>query len=232
MGDTKMKKLIPLCLLFLSSTVPPPLHPQTHGAPTPDKPTPVMAPVQPPAARPKLIIPPSDQALGKHMQAISGDLFFYPGVVIGKEGRWVGADNFLNIAKAIAIQVNFIKAEGVDISFTQEKFHSIIAAQFEKGGLTTNPESTDIKPPLPFFSLIIMIFPTTDGLAAACQGRLFEQVQVARVQLKDETFQAITWEQTNLVFGPTDEFEKMLTKTVDTLANNFVTRVTAHQNAK
>jgi hypothetical protein len=181
-----------------------------------------------------VIIPPSDKSpfkvpgLGPTGQSASGELFFYPGVVLAKDGRWTGGDNFLNLSKSIAVQVNFIKAEGVDISFTQERFQGLISSIFDKNGLTPNASTS---PPLPFFNLIVMIFPTESGLAAACQGRLFEQVQVSRVHFKDEVFQAITWEQTNLVYGETDEFEKMMNNTVESLVNTFVTRVNAQQSA-
>lgn len=203
-------------------------HPPSSAAPAPAQTT-----TPPPVSYPKIIIPPSDRSmpqmgLGQAGPSASGELFFYPGVVSARDGRWTGGDNFLNLSKSIAVQVNFIKAEGVDIPFAQDKFQGLISSIFDKNGL--NP-SANTSPPLPFFNLIVMIFPTADGLAAACQGRLFEQVQVSRVQLKDEVFQAITWEQTHLVFGAADDFEKMLTNTIESLTNTFVTRVSAHQAA-
>lgn len=176
-------------------------------------------------SRPKVTIAPSEGEMG---QAKAAELFFYPGVVSSRDGRFVGGDNFLNLSKSIAVQVNFIKAEGVNISFTQENFNKLISTLFEKSGIIPDAKTS---PPLPFFNLIVMIFPTESGYAAACQGRLFEQVQVPRVQLKDEVFQAITWEQTHVVFGAADEFEKMLTKTVEGIANTFIVRVAAHQTA-
>lgn len=226
-----MKNIPLLSLLFLPTIAAHATAP-IGGAQTqaPSQPQAPVAPQQ--AGHPKLIIAPSDKASSKFPVnsglSASGELFFYPGVISAKDGRWVGGDNFLNISKSIAVQVNFIKAEGVDISFTQDKFQGIISSIFDQNGLTP---SNSASPPLPFFNLIVMIFPTADGLAAACQGRLFEQVQVSRVQLKDEVFQAITWEQTHLVFSGSDEFEKMLTNTIESLANTFVTRVSAHQAA-
>lgn len=213
--------------------------PATQSAlpPSSAAPAPPQTTTPPPVSYPKVIIPPSERSTSKFsvpglgsmgQGSASGELFFYPGVVSSRDGRWTGGDNFLNLSKSIAVQVNFIKAEGVEISFTQEKFQGLISSLFEKNGL--NPNATT-SPPLPFFNLIVMIFPTADGLAAACQGRLFEQVLVSRVHLKDEVFQAITWEQTHLVFGAAEEFEKMLTNTVESLTNTFVTRVAAHQAA-
>ena len=80
---------------------------------------------------------------------------------------------------------------------------------------------------MPFFNLVVLILPTANGLAAACQGRLFEKVILERVRFREEVFQAITWEQTNLVFGPMDEFESMLTTTIEGIARNFVNRLNA-----
>lgn len=215
MDDAAMKYTLLLPLFFLL------------GATTPPSATP-QKPKEAAPSRPKLIIAPSSKQ-APLAEPISSELFFYPGVVVGREGRWVGGDNFLNISKKIPIQVNFIKAEGVDFSVSQEKIQALVASLFEKGGITPAGDSSDTKPPLPFFSLVILIFPNGDGLAAACQGRLFEQVQVARVQLKDEVFQAITWEQTNLVFGAQDQFEKQLEDTVKELVNTFISRVNAQQ---
>lgn len=227
-----MKKISFLSLMLVPIMTAYAVNPPTPVQPPPSA-TPAPVPTTPPPIpRPKLIIAPSDMSSkfpSNPSQSASGELFFYPGVVSAKDGRWTGGDNFLNLSKSIAVQVNFIKSDSVEISFTQDKFQGLIASIFDKNGLSPNGGSSN--PPLPFFNLIVMIFPTADGLAAACQGRLFEQVQVSRVQLKNEVFQAITWEQTNLVFGAFEDFEKMLTSTVESMANTFVTRVAAHQAA-
>ncbi len=213
-----------------TSTTPAPAPHSAH--PSSAAPAPAQASPPPPAPHPKIIIAPSDTS-PKFTQnpgpSASGQLFFYPGVISAKDGSWVGGDNFVNLSKSIAVQVNFIKAEGVEISFAEDKFQGLISSIFEKNGLIP---SSNTNPPLPFFNLIVMIFSTESGLAAACQGRLFEKVDVSRVALKDEVFQAITWEQTHLTFSPSDEFEKMLTTTVENLTTTFVTRVGAHQSVK
>lgn len=193
-------------------------------ATTPQAPDQKNAPVPP--VRQKIIIPPSKPKL----ESVNGDFFFYPGVVENKGGGWNGADNFLNLSKSIAVQINFIKAEGVDDTFNQEKYLGSVKAAFEKGGLTIGGEGRSGGPPLPFFNIVIMILPTLDGLSAVCQGRLFEEVQLLRMQLKEGVFQAITWEQTHLVYGPKEEFEKLLTEGIESLSATFVTRVKAHQS--
>lgn len=190
----------------------------------PNKPKEIHAPIQSPIpSRPRLIIPPSGRT-SKPDITQTGDWFHFPGAVAARDGRWAGADNLLNISKSIPIQVNFIEAEHVEVAFTAEKLQTAIAEIFEKGGIS--PVS-NASPPLPFFNLVVLIFPTANGLAAACQGRLFEKVNLERVHFREEIFQAITWEQTNLVFGPTADFERMLTATVQAIANNFVNRLNA-----
>lgn len=231
MDDATMKTTLTCLLLSLTAMAQAvPLPMSVHPQKTTDASTTPVIPLPVPAAHPKLIIPPSDKLDGKFPGAMSsaqvGNLFFYPGVL---STSGVGGDNFVNIAKSIPVQVNFIKTESLNIKMTPENAQGLIGTIFERSGITTSSTSN---PPLPFLNMLIMVFSTGEGgLAAACQARLFEQVQVARVQLKDETFQAITWEQTNIIFGPEDEFDKMLTSTLETMANNFVARVMAQQNA-
>lgn len=186
----------------------------------------------PPPVRPKVIIAPSDKSekairppAGEQPQITSGEQFFYPGVI--SKGGGGGQDNFLNLSKSIAVQVNFIKAEGLESPSAPEKFQELIASIFQKGGISPASQGSA----LPFFNMIVMVLPTADGLVAVCQGRLFEQVDVARVQLRNEVFQAITWEQTNIIFGPRENFEKMIADAIEAIANTFVSRVTSQQQA-
>lgn len=217
-----MKKLLPLFLCLTMPAFSAVVIPHSPDASTtPEKPKEMPHPVAPP--RPKLVIAPSSK-MEREPMAPTGDLFYYPGVIAARDGRWMGGDNFVNLSKSIPVQVNFIQSEGVEVTFSKEMFQSKVSQLFEKGGISPMSISN---PPLPFFNLVIMIFPTADGLAAACQGRLFEKVNLDRVRFKDEVFQAITWEQTNLVFGPTEDFERMLTSTVEAIANNFTSRVNA-----
>lgn len=222
-----MKKLLPffLCMTLpvFSAVVLPPSPTTTT---TPEKPKETPHPV--PLSRPKLVIAPLSKVEREEPIAPTGDLFFYPGVIAAREGRWVGGDNFVNLSKAIPVQVNIIQAAGVEISLTKETLQMKVSQIFEKGGLSP---LSNANPPLPFFNLVVMIFPTADGLAASCQGRLFEKVNLDRIHFKDEVFQAITWEQTNVVFGATDEFERMLSTTIEGIANNFISRVNAQSQA-
>lgn len=226
-----MKKILPflLCTLPLfSALVNMPKSPGGSNTPT-TKPTETTHPTQttPQPSRPKLIIPPSEKTVMKTAAAAPiGDLFYYPGVLSPKEGNWVGSDNFVNLSKGIPVQVNFIKSEGAEISFTQEKFQTLITQIFDRGNISS---SSNANPPLPFFNLLVLIFPTEDGLAASCEGRLFEKVSLDRVHFKDEVFQAITWVQSNLVVGSTEEFEGLLTTTIEGIANSFIKRLSAQE---
>lgn len=207
--------------LLLAATVPV-AHPTSQGS---------AQAAPPPPVRPKVIIAPSDKSErairppAGEPQMTSREQFFYPGV-ISKSGEG-GQDNFLNLSKSVAVQVNFIKAEGLESPLSTEKFQELIASIFQKGGISPASQGSA----LPFFNMIIMVLPTADGLVAVCQGRLFEQVDVLRVQLRNEIFQAITWEQTNIIFGPRENFEKMIGDAIEAIANTFVSRVTAQQQA-
>jgi len=172
--------------------------------------------------RPKLIIPPQDKA--KSALPI-GDLYFYPGVMSESNGRWFGTDNFLNLPKTLAVQVNFLKSGEAPLPFSQEKFQSTVMQSLEEKGVHISLEGSGNKPPLPLFNLVILILPAKDGFAASCQGRLLEHVELSRIRLeKGAYFQAITWEQSNLVVGPEEEFERLLSDAIGTIIDNFAKR--------
>lgn len=196
-----------------SHKAPPPLKSPAHPA----EPQPAKAP--PP---PKLIIPPD---MSKRLIP-SGDYFNHPGVIGSRGGQWVGGDNFTNISHSIALQVNIVKPETLETSFKKEDLQTKIADIFTKSGITINTAASEYQPPLPFFNLMILAYPIQDGMVIALQGRLFESVDLKRVILdKNILFQAITWEQTNLVVAPEEEVEKYLQDAVDQIANSFAGRI-------
>lgn len=194
------------------STTPPSTTPQTKAKQGPTSTSTIMKPENAPG------------------QA-SGELFNHPGVVSVKDGRWVGLDNFVNISKSMAIQVNIIKPEGLTLSFDSSTLEDRVLTIFEPAGITRISQGEDGKPPLPFFNIVIVVYPYREGFASACVTRLFEEVRLNRVNLdRGETFQAITWEQTSLAVASKADFEKLLFNTIDGIANNFVKRLASYQN--
>jgi hypothetical protein len=176
--------------------------------------------------RPKLIIPKSDQTIPKG----NLELFNFPGVVVFKNGKWAGSDNFLNISKKFAVQVNFEKPKDLKLSFNESDFQQRLIKALEKSGVEVIQSGTDLTPPLPFFNVVIMIYPTNDGFTALCSGNLYEKVELTRLKLNQgEVFQAITWQQVNLVYAEKENFEDNLNKAFDSLADNFLKRLATYQ---
>lgn len=196
---------------------------QSYKPPPPLKsPPPHVEAPKKPAPPPKLIIPTD---LSKRF-APSGDYFNHPGVVTSKGGQWIGGDNFTNIPHSFALQVNVVKPETLELPIKKEDLHSKIADIFTKSDLTINTSGTEYEPPLPFFNMLILAYPINDGMVVAIQGRLFESVDIKRVILEKNTlFQAVTWEQTNLVVAPEDEVVKYIQDAVEQIAGSFAGRV-------
>lgn len=223
-----MKKLC-LALLMVSScafAASSSTTPSTHQNQQPflKSPPPQPEVKKPPAPPPKLIIPPSFSK----RDIPTGEYFNHPGVIGSKAGQWIGGDNFTNISHSIALQVNIVKPETLEIPFKKEDLTSKITDIFTKSNLTINSSATEFEPPLPFFNMLILAYPVTDGMVVAIQGRLFESVDVKRVILEKNTlFQAVTWEQTNLVVAPEDEVLKYVVDAVEQIANSFAGRVAA-----
>lgn len=222
-----MNKLFLGLLLFSSSafaatsTMSP-----THTSPPPlTSTTPVPEPKKVETHLPRLVIHPSDMPKKSLPQ---GELFYHPGIVTSNKGQWVGGDSFVNISNSISLQVNIVKPEDLQTPFKKEDLIARVTEIFGKAGITINNVGTEFEPPLPFFNLMILIFPVQDGVAAAFQGRLFESVTLKRIVLEKNTlFQAVTWEQTNLIVSPDDEFEKFTFDAVDAIANSFSSRFSA-----
>ena len=160
-----------------------------------------------------------------------GPLFYHPGMIWVQNGQWVGADNFTNISKTMALQVNLIKPGEMPSPVNEETIRSKIAAVFGQSGINLMQGAGDQgMPPLPLFEMQVMIFPVKDGYAAACFSHLFEEAPPRRLRLVEgEIFQAITWQQANLVVSPLEGFEKLLLETVDTIARSFVKRLATYQ---
>lgn len=179
-----------------------------------------------PPKKTNLVIPPKTTSA----PGFSGELFFHPGMLFVKDGKWVESDNFTSLPKSIAIQVNIVKPEDLTVPVEAAKLEAAINTVFSNAGMTRMQSGEQGGPPLPFFSLVIMIYRYKEGFAAANVARLFEQVNLSRLTLDpNQIFQAITWEQTGLVVANPNEFENLLTTTVQGIADNFVKRVATYQ---
>lgn len=213
-----MKKLC-LAFLLISSfalaAFTKPTPPLTSTAPPPE-------PKKKEAPKPKLIIP--SETSKKVIPA--GDYFNHPGLVGSKNGQWIGEDNFTNISHAIALQVNIVKPETLVLPFKKDDLQSKIADIFTKSGITINTAASESEPPLPFFNMMVLAYPINDGVVIAVQGRLFESVELKRVILdKNTLFQAVTWEQTNLIVAPEEDIQKLSMNAIEQIASSFSGRI-------
>ena len=157
--------------------------------------------------------------------ADDGRFYPNPGIVAQRGGAWVGSDHLYNLTNQIDILVEIFKPENVDIPITEEMLRSRVADIFKKGGITPIAELIAGKPPLPFFHVLVMIYPIEKGYVAYCEGRLFENVNLDRIRLDDLTLlQGITWESQNLIVSPTNQIGEQINNSVDEIAETFVER--------
>lgn len=179
--------------------------------------------------RPKLIIPKGDQ----EPQELPEKLFYYPGVVTLKGGAFVGGDNFVNIGQEISLQIDLITPDGVDTKELLASMQKAADEAFMKDGLTPSHGKEPSSPPLPFFSILVLVHPVKEGYAAMIAGRLFEKVSLDRVRLdQGDTFQAITWEQINLVVSAKEDFDSLVLKGEKSLLDNFLRRLSSQRERK
>lgn len=219
--------------VFIAAMTTPEVHKSDSGTP--------QAP-----ARPKQTLEkPSElmRPIVKQTPNAPAPLFPYPGVISYKDGRWQGGDNFVNLERGFPIQVTIVKPADLTSPVTEAAVQSKIEAIFSSNNITFSstapttsfavPTVTPSSTPLPFFNMMILLYPIKDGIIAGCQGRFFEDVKPTRFDLtrfkldNDTFFQAITWEHSNLVVAPKEEMESVIMNAVANIANNFAKRVSS-----
>lgn len=160
---------------------------------------------------------------------------FYPnpGIVAQRGGGWVGSDHLYNLTDHISIVTEIFKPEKLTLSITEKQIHDQVADEFKKGGITPDATNKPGQPLLPFFHLLVMIYPIEKGYVVYCEGRLFEKINLERVRLDDLTaMQGITWESQNLIITPKDDLETHLDKSVDEIVKTFVERFRFYKDIK
>lgn len=162
-----------------------------------------------------------------------GRFYPNPGIVANRNGSWVGSDHLYNLTDKIDIVVEIFKPESVDIPITNGMIRERVAEIFKNGGITPIAEVSEEGPPLPFFHVLVMIYPLDKGYVAFCEGRLFEKVNIDRIRLDEQTLlQGITWESQNLILSPKRELESQLNKSIEDLAETFVERYNFYENIR
>lgn len=161
---------------------------------------------------------------------LGADKFYYPypGDIVNEGGTWKGVDHLANIGQNMPLQVDLLVPSDLTVSFTDKEILDVLEKEFTEAGFTNAPSP---KGEFYFFSLMVLVYPINDGLAATVQGRLFEEVQVKRTLIaKDHKLQAETWDQSVLIVAPTAEFNDLLFKTVKELGSGFIKRLQAFQS--
>lgn len=182
------------------------------GGKPPEKPGP-KGPVQPEKPRTPFERP---------VLTTSRPSFTQPGIVTVKDNGAVGVDHLYNVSGNIPVIVEIVKSDSITLGITERQIQSTIEAYFQKAGIEPQAKPG---PPLPFFHVIVMILPTTDGMTAYCSGRLFESVTLDRVILPPGVyFQAITWETQTMVFSSRDEIDKQIQGVCVEITEKFLSR--------
>ena len=169
---------------------------------------------------------------GKESQQ-QGLPYSHPGIVAFREGRWLGSDHLLNISNDIAVYVEISKPENVELPVTAERLKTSVQGVFKKAGINIVVHPETGKPTLPFFHILVMLFPIKDGYTFSLMGSLYEEVKLPRITLDDSvTMQAITWDRQSIHIGSTNKVAEELINSVDEMATNFVERYTFFEKLK
>ncbi|NGX43049.1 MAG: hypothetical protein K940chlam7_01340 [Chlamydiae bacterium] len=156
----------------------------------------------------------------------NGQFYPNPGIVAQRSGNWVGSDHLYNITDKIDIVVEIFKPQNTDIPITEDMIRSRTVEIFKEAGIQPYSEAKAGEPFLPFFHILIMLYPIEKvGYAVHTEGRLFEKIYLDRVKLEEgTTLQAITWQSENLILTPTEDFTNQLNKSIDEIAHAFADR--------
>jgi hypothetical protein len=163
------------------------------------------------------------------------DQRFYPnpGIVAFRDGRWVGSDHLYNLTNKIDIVVEFFTPPNVVLPVTKEAVKTTITEIFKKARITPPTDLLLDKPPLPFFHMLIMVYPLEKGYVAYCEGRLFERIELNRVKPDEQTaMQGITWESQNLIIASKEDLANQVTKSVDEIATAFANRYRFYEDIR
>lgn len=161
------------------------------------------------------------------VQSISRPSFTQPGIVTVKENGAVGVDHLYNVSGNIPVIVEIVKSNSISLGLTERQIQSTVESYFLKAGIEPQAKPG---PPLPFFQVLVMVLPTSDGMSAYCSGRLFESVTLDRVILPQAVyFQAITWETQTMVFSSKEDIDKQIQSVCIEMAEKFLERYTYYK---
>ncbi len=159
--------------------------------------------------------------------SISRPGFAEPGIVTVNENGAVGTDHLYNVPANIPVIVEIVKSDNITLGVTDGQIQSIVESYFQKSGIQPQAKPG---PPFPFFQVLVMVLPTSDGMSAYCSGRLFESVTLNRVILPPEVyFQAITWETQTMVSSSKEDIDKQIQSVCIEMTEKFLSRYTFYK---
>jgi len=149
--------------------------------------------------------------------------YFYPGLIVNRQGSWRGGDNLLNLSSNIGIYFTISKPESTLLEIDQQQLKAACESIFQQAGINPKILVAPDQPPLPFFEFQILIYPIKEGYVASCEGRLFESVGLKRIELDSTNmaFQAVTWQKSTLIVSPTDKIHAQIKLNVENIAQTF-----------
>jgi hypothetical protein len=154
--------------------------------------------------------------------------YFHPGALIRLDGHWEGGDHLFNLPNNIGVFVEIIRPSEDKLKINESEIQKIVENIFLSTGVTPTTLSTLDQPPLPFFQIQILLYPISRGYAASCNGRLFESVNLRRINFDPGmAFQAITWEKQSLIVAPTETMTSQLEAEVSNIGQAFISRFPA-----
>jgi hypothetical protein len=159
--------------------------------------------------------------------------YLNPGIIAFRDGRWIGSDHLYNLTNNIDVVVEFFTPTNVVLPLNKDEVKQTITGIFQKARLNVQPDAAEGKPPLPFFHMLIMAYPLDKGYVVYCEGRLFEQVQLDRVTLDEQTaMQAITWESQNLIISSKEDLKDQVMKSITEIATAFADRYRFYEDIR
>lgn len=206
---------------------PPTAAPATPVSPTtPTTPPPAGQPTRP-LSPPSSLGPPRKSSLTLELNPSA--VYSEPGIATFQNGQWVGTEHLYGVPSTIGVVLDVIRPPGATIPISDNEIREKIGAIFRKGHITERQPLMKGSTPLPFFHMIIIIQPIEKGYVAYVEGRLYEEAQMKRVELKSNiVWQVLTWEKQELVMFPTEQLKSQIEQSVQDIANAFVERFNSY----
>lgn len=152
-------------------------------------------------------------------------LYFYPGIVVNQGGVWQGGDDLLNLSHNIGLYINIVKPDNDNLVVDTTQLRALVEDLFKKATITPVILVAPGQAPLPFFQIQLLIYPIAkQGYVASCEGRLFEAVNLPRIQISatNMAFQAVTWQTSTLLVSPVSKINDQIRLHVENIAKAFI----------